>query len=440
MHRMGLPRWGQAEEAIVKPGASVLLWALALTAGAVAAAQEAPGPGPEKAPVPVQEKAPAEPTRDLFDVLRDLRHKPPPPPPGPEDYKKWMIAAAPVIAYGPTSGLGIGVAGNVAFYKGFPATTHISSMVASVIGTTKEQLLVNAKLNASSTHNHWRVEGDNRLYWTSQKTYGLGTDTSEGDAVDQKYDYYRFFERLYRQVGRDVYLGGEFLYSNHTDVRPGEDPATEAWPDSPYVAYSEQFGFDPASQSSAGFGLHALVDSRDSAINPSRGWYAHAAYLMLFEGFLGGSSDWQQLGYDLRTYLRLSRDARHRLAFWLYGDFVTGGTAPYLDLPATGTDTYGRAGRGYPQGRFRGQSLVYGEAEYRWTVTKNGLFGLVAFLNTETLSDDQSGQELFDSFATGAGFGFRLMLNKRSQTNLCLDVGVGKDGSSAVYFAVQEAF
>jgi hemolysin activation/secretion protein len=103
-------------------------------------------------------------------------------------------------------------------------------------------------------------------------------------------------------------------------------------------------------------------------------------------------------------------------------------------------DTYGRAGRGYPQGRFRGEDLVYGEMEYRWTVTQNGLFGMVAFLNTETLSSEQTGEDLFEAFATGAGFGFRLMLNKRSRTNLCFDIGWGKDGSRAAYFAVQEAF
>jgi len=73
-------------------------------------------------------------------------------------------------------------------------------------------------------------------------------------------------------------------------------------------------------------------------------------------------------------------------------------------------------------------------------MTKSGLFGMVAFLNTETLSSDTSGERLFDSFATGAGFGLRLMLNKRSRTNLCLDVGFGRDGGRAVYFAVQEAF
>ena len=155
---------------------------------------------------------------------------------------------------------------------------------------------------------------------------------------------------------------------------------------------------------------------------------------------MGGTSTWQQFTYDTRGYVRLSRDARHKLAIWLSGDFVTGGTAPYLDLPATGMDTYGRAGRGYPQGRFRGEDLVYGEAENRWTVTENGLFGMVGFVNTETLGSKETGEGLFDSFATGAGFGFRLMLNKRSKTNLCFDIGWGKDGSRAVYFAVQEAF
>ena len=250
----------------------------------------------------------------------------------------------------------------------------------------------------------------------------------------------RFYETLYRRVGRNTYLGGGFLYNLHSDVRPGDDAAPSAFPDSPYVIYSERHGFDLESQTLAGASVHALLDSRDGGINPTRGWLARLSYLMFFEGFLGGTSSWQQVSYDLRTCVRLTKDARHKLAFWTFGDLVTGGTAPYLDLPATGTDTYGRSGRGYPQGRFRGERMLYAEAEYRHTVTKNGLFGMVAFLNTETLSNEQTGEELLDSFATGAGIGFRLMLNKRSRTNLCLDVGWGRRGSTAVYFAVQEAF
>jgi hypothetical protein len=65
---------------------------------------------------------------------------------------------------------------------------------------------------------------------------------------------------------------------------------------------------------------------------------------------------------------------------------------------------------------------------------------MVAFLNTETLSDERQGERLFDAFATGGGVGLRLMMNKRSKTNLAFDVGVGNDGQPRLYFAVQEAF
>ena len=388
---------------------------------------------------PGSPQAEVEPTKDLLDVIRELRTSRRRPR-GLRTSRSGWWPAAPVISYSPTSGVGAGFAGNVAFYKGYPETTRISSIVASAIATTKGQFLVSAKLNASAVDNSWHLEGDNRFYWTSQETYGLGTNTQDAGALDMRYNYFRIYDKLYRQVRRDVFLGAGFLYNIHNNVRPGADVDPEAWPDAAYLAYSEQFGFDPNSQTSAGASVHALLDTRDGAINPSRGWYAHANYLMFFKDFLGGTSNWQQVSYDLRTYLRLSKDARHKLTFWTFGDVVTGGVAPYLDLPSTGGDTYARSGRGYPQGRFRGQKMLYAEAEYRWTVTRNGLFGMVAFINGQTLTNEQTGEKLFDSVAPGAGFGFRFMLNKHSRTNLCFDLGVGRDGSKAVYFAVQEAF
>jgi hypothetical protein len=33
-----------------------------------------------------------------------------------------------------------------------------------------------------------------------------------------------------------------------------------------------------------------------------------------------------------------------------------------------------------------------------------------------------------------------VLLNKRSKTNLCFDVGVGRQGSRGIYLAVEEAF
>jgi outer membrane protein assembly factor BamA len=311
--------------------------------------------------------------------------------------------------------------------------------VASLIVTSKEQLLFNGKFDVSTADNDWVLHGDNRVYLTSQDTYGLGTSTVPEDAINTKYNFLRFYETAYRRVHRRLYLGAGMLYNLHSSVKPDEE-FESAWPDSPYVTYSQARGFDPESQSSAGASVSVLLDSRDSAINPSGGFFTGVEYQAFFEGFLGGTSSWQQLNVETRTYFRLSADARHRLAVWLFGNLVTGGEAPYFDLPATSMDTYGRSGRGYVQGRFRGERLAYGEVEYRWTVKRNGLLGIVAFLNTQTLSNEDTGEELFDSFATGFGVGLRLMMNKRSKTNLAFDVGRGNEGETRIYFAVQEAF
>jgi hypothetical protein len=71
---------------------------------------------------------------------------------------------------------------------------------------------------------------------------------------------------------------------------------------------------------------------------------------------------------------------------------------------------------------------------------ENGLLGMVVFLNMTTVTNLETGERLFHSFAPGGGAGLRLLINKRSNTNLCFDVGFGKEGSRGVSLAVQEAF
>jgi hypothetical protein len=380
----------------------------------------------------------AVPTRDVFDVLRTLQHKPPKAEPA-DAYKKTMIAATPVVSYNPASGVGIGVAGSAAFYRGCPQTTSVSSVLASLTVTSKKQLLFSGKFHVSTSENRWVLHGDDRLAFASQDTYGLGTSTVPDDRINAKFNLLRVNETAYRRVYRRLCLGGGLLYSLHREVKPGPE-SEAAWPGSPYVQYSQARGFPLDSHSSAGASAGLLVDTRDSVINPSGGVYTAVEYLAFFEGFLGGTSRWQQLNFDTRTYFRLSRDARHRLGIWLFGNLVTEGEAPYFDLPATSMDVYGRSGRGYVEGRFRGQRLAYGELEYRWTVTRDGLLGVVAFLNTETLSNEDTGEKLCDSFATGAGIGARLMMDKRSRTNITVDIGRGRDGKLRVYFGIREAF
>ena len=83
---------------------------------------------------------------------------------------------------------------------------------------------------------------------------------------------------------------------------------------------------------------------------------------------------------------------------------------------------------------------MYGEAEYRAPLMRNGLLGLVVFATMTTVSNRQTGEALFDAVAPSAGGGLRLLLNKRSRTNVCLDFAWGRTAPAAVYLALQEAF
>ena len=377
---------------------------------------------------------------DVVDIIRKLRHKDQPPPEEPAfDYRKPMKAFAPVIGAKPSSGVIFGVAGNVGFFRGEPSTTRISSSVASVTFTTKKQAGISAHTTMFGRDDRWLLELDHRFQWTSQETFGLGTATALASGELARFDFYRLYQSAYLRLRRNLFAGGGLHFDSHADVRPDED-AEDEWPQSPFYEYSTANGLPVDTQISASPSVEVIWDSRDSFINPSRGWLARASYRALIDGFLGGDSGWEKVSLDLRTYAPLSANRRHKLAVWAYADLVVDGVAPYFDLPSTGSDPYGRSGRGYAEGHFRGEKLAFVELEYRAPLMRNDFLGMVAFVNTTTISNQQQGEQLFDNFARGGGAGLRVLLNKRSRTNLAFDVGFGNNGNRGVYLVVQEAF
>jgi hypothetical protein len=351
--------------------------------------------------------------------------------------RRRFLVVAPTIGSKPSTGLTAGFNGNVAFFLGDPTNTHISSVSGGVRFSEKKQTLAGFRFSTFANQDRYFFQGDNRFSWTSQNTYGLGGDSNATNAENLKYDLVRFYGTAYKNVKPRLFVGFGLNISDHSDVRPNTG-AEAGWDNSSYVAYSEKHGFALDGQTSAGTSVGLIYDTRDNAINARRGAMASATYRSYYDGFLGGDATWQELHLDARTYKAITKDARQRLAFWFLGDLVTGGTAPYFDLPATAASE--RSARGYGEGRYRGQHLLYGEMEYRGSITRSGLVGVVAFLNTTTVDNVDEGEKLFESFAPGGGFGFRFLLNKRSRTNLCTDYGWGKAGSRGFYLSIQEAF
>jgi hypothetical protein len=385
----------------------------------------------------------AAPTTDIFDVWRAFRHHAAPANEPAWDYRKPMKAFAPVIGAKPSSGALFGAAGNIAFYRGEPATTSISSIVTSLTFSSKGQTSLTDRFTMFADGNRWRVDADHRFQWTSLQTPALGTSAGPDDNVLADFDFFRLHHTAYYQLRPGLYAGAGFYFDNHINIGPQHDDDEDVrseWSESAFVKYSEAHGFPLEGQASAGPSVDVLWDTRDNFINASHGWLAKASYRTSLDGLLGSDASWQRVNLDLRTYQPLAKSRRHTLAAWLFADLIVDGAAPYFDLPGTGTDTYGRSARGYGEGQFRGERLGYGELEYRGTLMKNGLLGMVAFVNATTISNLQEDEHLFDSVAVGGGAGLRLLINKRSKTNLCFDVGVGKNGSRGIYLAVQEAF
>ena len=152
----------------------------------------------------------------------------------------------------------------------------------------------------------------------------------------------------------------------------------------------------------------------------------------------GSGADWQSLLIDVRKYIRLNTHTQNVLAIWSYSWLTLNGIPPYLLLPSTGWDDTYNTGRGFIQGRYRGRNLLYVETEYRFGISKNGLIGGVVFSNAQSISREINTN--VRGLAIGYGAGIRIKANKHSNTNICIDYGIGKDGSNGISVNLGEVF
>lgn len=389
--------------------------------------------------------------RDLPDLIRQWRHKPPSTKP-----KTGSLFLVPAISSNPATGFAFGVAGQYAF-KGKAPESLYSSINGSATYTTKNQFMFQVKNNIFLKNNNLFLSGDWRVFLFSQGTYGLGTSAPEGGALDyqfnlngwessgdslvqpMKFDHYRFHQTISWQVRKSIYLGFGYNLDWMNNIVDEKLDTLRPLYTSHYL-YSKNFGFNTKKYLISGLSFNASIDTRDNLVNPYKGIYANLNWRLNPE-FLGSKYNANLISLEWRSYHNLSaRNPRHLLAFWAMGNFSEYGKLPYLILPALGYDQRGRAGRGYTQGRFRGTNMFYSEAEYRFPISPcGGIFGGVLFANMTSTSNQAKNEKIFSSIAPGYGFGLRMMVDKHSRTNLQVDFGFGKN-SGGIYFGASETF
>ena len=386
---------------------------------------------------------------------------------GPKKGKVYF-SPLPIVGANPSYGIIYGIAASTSMFMGDPINTRMSTSLGSITYSSKNQLMSSFKSNIYSSNDNWIFLGDWRYFDTSQPTYGLGTgpqsvklaghgyEYKDGmfskpidDSQLMEFKYIRFYETVFKTIKTNFYAGvGYHLDINYSikdnllnlDTVDGKQPTITS-----HYLYSKENNFNPEEYTLSGVSINVLYDSRDNAATPYKGRYTLIAY-RYNPTFLGSSQSSSNLWLEYREYLSLSKKEQpsHLLAIWVYGNFQTSGHLPYLNLPALGWDQFGRSGRAYTQGRFRGENLVYSELEYRahiLGIKQNPDFmGAVAFVNATTASNHDADINLFQYLNFGYGVGLRFMMNKTSRTNITIDYAWGAYGAHGLFLNVNETF
>jgi hypothetical protein len=108
-------------------------------------------------------------------------------------------------------------------------------------------------------------------------------------------------------------------------------------------------------------------------------------------------------------------------------------------LPAIGYDQRSKSGRGYTNGRFRGEQMIDMEAEYRFPIMCNQLISGVVFGSAVTTTNKDVNINLFDYLRPAGGVGLRFLFNKKAKMNMQIDYAIGQN-SSGFYFGASEVF
>ena len=365
--------------------------------------------------------------KDLIDIAQQILDKKASPEkrslPG-----KTNFSVIPYAGYTLSTGVSADLSGNVSFFTGADHDENLSIVAADLSYDSKSQKIFLTRSEIWLKENSFKVVSDLRFERYPTDTYGLGTFTTFATDNNLDYDYLRIYETVLKKISTNYYAGIGYNLDYHYGITTTGNANGSV---SDFTKYGQT-----TSSTSSGINFDVLFDNRKNAFNPLNGTYASVIYREN-STFMGSNADWQSLQFDFRKYFKLSPTSNNVLAFWSIAAF-TAGNVPYLDLPATGGDMYNNSGRGYAVGRFRGKDELYLEGEYRFGIARNGLLGAVLFANGESFSEMQSNS--FERIAPAAGTGLRIKINKHSNTNICIDYGVGVGGSHGFFVNLGEVF
>jgi hypothetical protein len=359
------------------------------------------------------------------------------------------ITVVPNIAANPTVGLQGGIKAVAGKKLGTDPNTLFSVAATSASITTKGIIYFYVNHNFFTPGNKLNFQGNLVISKTLAPDHGLGigkpytgengTDSVLADPTHKVYPihsiYFNFREKVYKNIAPHLFVGAGLSF----EIRRNIDNKDSSGTTTPSGVYNTEHGFKQNRYSANGFLLNVEYITRDNPNRAYKGIYFDAG-VRANQTWIGSTKNSLQLTSDFRKYFSLSNaNPETVLAFWNWGSYLLSGTIPYLELPGTARDGTFRSGRGYTAQYFKGTKFNDTELELRFPILTNKFISGVVFGNLQT-GNDEHGTQLFQVFQPGYGGGLRVLFNKTSRTNLCLDYAFGKFGNKGFFLNLNESF
>jgi hypothetical protein len=326
------------------------------------------------------------------------------------------IYPVPIFFYTPETGVAGGAAALFLYHDSL--SPRASGITTDVIYTQKKQFITEISGDMYLSAGRHRLTADLMFQKYPNKFFGIGNNSSENG--EESYTPQSFLVRgvFYTNVFSHLNIGPTVRYE--------------------HVAMNETSsggvlsrGILPGSGggTSAGFGIVANWDSRDNTYATQSGSFYQLTTLF-YRRAIGSDYSYDDIQIDTRNFL--SPFPEHIVAIQGMAEIIDG-DAPFQSLAKFGGQSLLR---GYFDGRYRDNTMVSVQAEYRLPLWWR--FGLVGFAGVAQVSR-RIGDLAFNRFWFAGGAGLRFAWSPEERINIRLDYGAGNN-TTGLYVTITEAF
>ncbi|MDB5235070.1 MAG: hypothetical protein JWR44_2063 [Hymenobacter sp.] len=336
----------------------------------------------------------------------------------------------PILFSQPETGFGYGLAVLPVYRFGPDTLTRPSNARLLLYRTTEKQSAIQLTHNIFTAGEKLLISGELSYYYAFPLNYyGYGPNTALSDNSKIQYSLVIFNQRVLRRLVPHLFAGLQYRLTNLSDVRINQGTADGR----PSPLETGRPGRERTGTTvSSGLGPAFLFDNRDNILSAFHGNYLEVSALFN-GGALGSDNTFSRYQLDARHYQPLFNSECTILAVQLVAQFNSG-YVPFRELANLGGASQLR---GYYEGRYRDRQMMAAQAEIRhhllWRLN-GAVFGGVGQVGNSLDNFDQGGLK------AAGGAGLRFQFNRRDRLNARLDYGVGRGGSSGVYFSIGEAF